>query len=100
MPIFNVRNVEELLETFNHIKRAIDENEFDLLCICGNINADFSRNTGFVRTVQQQVDDLTLLQPGVNMKMTLLSFIMMLMMYHMLLLLITSSGTIPQILQY
>ena len=31
-----------------------------VLCLCGDINADFSRNTGFVHFVQQQLDDLTL----------------------------------------
>ena len=51
---------EALIETFDNIKRVIDSNEFDLLCLCGDINADFSRNTGFVNTVQQQVDDLGL----------------------------------------
>ena len=51
---------EALIETFTHIKRVIDNNDFDLLCICGDINADFSRKTGFVNFVQQQVADLNL----------------------------------------
>ena len=51
---------EELIETFAHIKRVIEVNDFDLLCFCGDINADFSRNTGFVHTVQQKIEDLSL----------------------------------------
>ena len=51
---------EALIETFVEIKRVIDSTEFDLLCLCGDINADFSRNSGFVHSVKQQIDDLSL----------------------------------------
>ena len=51
---------QELLETFRQIKKVIESNDFDILVLCGDINADFSRNTGFVNSVKSHVDDLNL----------------------------------------
>ena len=50
----------ELMETFAHIKRVIETNECDLIVFCGDINSDFKRNSGFVQSVRNQVEDMSL----------------------------------------
>ena len=48
------------MEPFAHIKRVIEINEFDLIVFCGDINSDFKRNSGFVQSVRNQVEDMSL----------------------------------------
>ena len=51
---------QELFETFWHFKNVIENNHFDMLVLWGDINADLSRNTGFVNYVTTQFDELSL----------------------------------------
>ena len=50
-------NDNELLEILNVIENVLQENEFNFICWGGDINSDFSRNTGFVHSVNQFVGE-------------------------------------------
>ena len=47
----------QLLETFQHIRSILDKHEFDNVLWCGDINADFLRNTGHVNMVQEFIEE-------------------------------------------
>ena len=48
----------ELLETLGHIKQTIDMHHCDTILWAGDINSDFSRNTGHTTAVQEALHDL------------------------------------------
>ena len=52
----------DALETLEAINSTIDDNEFDTLVWTGDINADFSRNSGHVRAVDNYVSENNLLK--------------------------------------
>ena len=50
----------DLLDTLNAIKTVIDDNPGTKLVLTGDLNADFNRNSGHVRTIKDFIDDLGL----------------------------------------
>ena len=52
----------DALETLEAINSTIDDNEFDTLVWTGDINADFSRNSGHVRAVDNYVSENNLIK--------------------------------------
>ena len=54
-------NGDELIETLEVIKNVIEINQPMQVFIAGDLNTDFSRNTGHVHSVSDFVDELGLL---------------------------------------
>ena len=52
--------LEECFEVLETIRKVIRENDFDSLVICGDINADFRRNSGHVEAVNELIEELQL----------------------------------------
>ena len=52
--------VDEVIEVAEVIKRVIEENEFDSVVICGDINTDFRRMSGQVEAVNDLIQELNL----------------------------------------
>ena len=56
----------ELNEIFQHIRELLQDHQFSSFLLCGDINCDFLRNTGHVKTVQNFLDDFSLMKSWEN----------------------------------
>ena len=52
----------ELNEIFENIRNIFQDHQFSSVLLCGDINCDFLRNTGHVKSVQNFLDDFELLK--------------------------------------
>ena len=50
----------KLLEVLEEIRSLIQNHDFDYFCLLGDLNADFSRNSGHVKTIRRFKEELNL----------------------------------------
>ena len=50
----------KLLEVLEEIRSLVQKHDFDYFCLLGDLNADFSRNSGHVKTIRRFKEELNL----------------------------------------